>query len=403
MKSRTIIPFTAGTMLLAALVGCSGVEERADAAWPAGASGVGEILLESGLADAELGSPVRVANLTVWPVHGRERVELADVLTLGEAQAQGLVEIRELAADENPVNFIEGLEGGGAQVNRLEIENRGARPVLVCAGTVVQGGKQDRQVGVDTLILAESTATIEAFCVESQRWTAQRDGVATGGLFLAADTMAMKKVRASGQYLADQGEVWSNVAMMNHRASKSAPTSSLSATIDESDEEVKALRGAIESAVREHFARARADGRAVLGFAYAINGEPITLRTFATSDLFERSFPPFLRTMCLESELIQRRDSAEGRDAFERTASAEALHALLRGIAGGEETERETPSGARLRIQSNDWGGRTECLVPVNTAEGSRWVSCTQDWTAAVEFGNEAAEALRSLSALGYS
>src|SRR5439155_384601 len=77
-----------------------------------------------------------------------------------------------------------------ARVNPLVIENPGKLPLLVLAGTVVRGGKQDRQIGADFVIEAGKTVPVDAFCVEHGRWDATRDGVATGGRFKSEKVLA---------------------------------------------------------------------------------------------------------------------------------------------------------------------------------------------------------------------
>ncbi len=41
---------------------------------------------------------------------------------------------------------------GSAQVNQLVLINRGKRPLLLLAGEVVSGGKQDRIIGKDRIV-----------------------------------------------------------------------------------------------------------------------------------------------------------------------------------------------------------------------------------------------------------
>src|SRR5260370_5450920 len=58
----------------------------------------------------------------------------------------------------------------GAQVNSLVLVNNSKRPLILLAGEIVTGGKQDRIIGKDRLVPAGSDA-IEprVFCVERGR------------------------------------------------------------------------------------------------------------------------------------------------------------------------------------------------------------------------------------------
>ena len=117
--------------------------------------------------------------------------------------------------------------GGSAQVGKLAIQNKGQVPVYVLAGTIVKGGKQDRQIGQDFIIGAEETVPIDAFCVEHGRWNGTRDGKSTGGKFEAVKQLAHRDVRVAGQYKKDQSEVWSKVSKVNEANKKHSDSDSL--------------------------------------------------------------------------------------------------------------------------------------------------------------------------------
>src|SRR5205085_7274600 len=62
--------------------------------------------------------------------------------------------------------------GDGAEVNRLVLVNNSKRPLILLAGEIVTGGKQDRVIGKDRLVPAESDPIdLSVFCVEPGRWT----------------------------------------------------------------------------------------------------------------------------------------------------------------------------------------------------------------------------------------
>ena len=144
----------------------------------------------------ELGEPLVIGHLAVWPVFPREEPEdPGHFLTLAEAQETGLAEVRE--ADE-------------ARVDTLILENRSTWPILVCAGTVVKGGKQDRQIGRDFVVEAGNTRSIRAFCVEQRRW-----GGSTNNFVKTMPTMALRSVRVHG-YRNDQSEVWTQTELANN-------------------------------------------------------------------------------------------------------------------------------------------------------------------------------------------
>jgi hypothetical protein len=169
-------------------------------------------------------------------------------------------------------------------VNRLVIENDGDVPIYVLAGTVVKGGKQDRQVAQDFIVGARETTPVEAFCVEAHRWSADRDGVLTGGEFGTVGSLALVKVRTEAQYKGDQGGVWTKVAEVNAAANKNAPTGTLMATLDAP--EIAEKRATIAKTVNAALGALEPQGE-IVGIGYGVDDRVIGLRWFSSHALFE--------------------------------------------------------------------------------------------------------------------
>src|SRR3954469_6741072 len=106
------------------------------------------------LADCRLSGPYTHGNLTVFLVHGPDRMKNREFLTLAEAMEKKLVAVHETS-----------------NVNELAIENTGSIDVYVQSGDIVKGGKQDRTIASDFIAPAHSEKIpIAAFCVEHGRW-----------------------------------------------------------------------------------------------------------------------------------------------------------------------------------------------------------------------------------------
>ena len=326
--------------------------------------------------------PVRAENLTVWPIVSDAPVETGKYLTLAAAQESGLAEVREKG-----------------QVNELVVENKGDRPIFVPAGTIVKGGKQDRQLGQDLVIDGGKTVAIQAFCVEHGRWNGTRDGKRTGDVFEVSTTMASKRVRSQGRYVKDQGGVWEQVAAVNAKTGKAPATGTFLATIDDNDQNAVATRRRMAETVRRHFSRMSQEAH-IVGFAYSVNGEPLALRTFANSSLFADHFEPFLQTMSLEAQVAQDHDRAADRPIYDQIANVDGVLALVRGVGKAPVKTEETSGENREVIQANEWGGHAATVV--ESADGKQ-VTLSEDWTAAAEIAGEAREELRRLRALGYT
>jgi hypothetical protein len=140
----------------------------------------------------------------------------------------------------------------------------------------------------------------------------------------------------------------------------------------------------------------------VVGFAYAVNGEPLGMRTFANSQLLAAHLDTFLKTMSLEAQVAQQRDRTAGKPIFDRPADEAALLRLLQGIAETPLAEQPSQAMNKQRSRANNWGGHSVCLIP-SKEPGPAWIPVTEDWTAATELVGEVKEELLRLRALGYS
>lgn len=218
-----------------------------------------------------LGPSIQVANLEVWPVLAERTDEVDPVLTLAQAQEKNSVVISEL---------------DDAQVGRLAIENRGDTRILACAGTVVTGGRQDRQLGEDIVVDPGTAVSVKVFCVEPGRWTGAGD-------FAGTSLQTSAPVRAAGQYENAQQQVWLDVQVA--QAASIVPGGSYGSV-----RETEKRRRSTVAKVEQHLRSQRGN---VVGYAYAIDGSAAGIRTFAHPALLEPRLQGFVRAMCVEAEL----------------------------------------------------------------------------------------------------
>lgn len=348
-----------------------------------------------------LGEPLTVANLTVWPVFTEKPLDIGEFLTLEEAQAAGIATVRELGGaavqqdarsrgngvaqeDVEPAapqqervaqqldNGVGAQSGQAAEVGRLVVENNGEKPLLICAGTVVKGGNQDRQIGQDVVVAAGESIDVDAFCVEAGRWTNVREGVANDGTFEVAKSMAPAKVRTKGQYLKDQQEVWSEVAVARQVASVQTSLgnglpqgSTLVDALEKVDGEAAQKRLALRDRVAAHL---RALGDAV-GFAYAVNGQPVTVRAFAHSRLLDKHLDAFAETMAIEALGAEETD-------FEPPRAADVV-AMVREINAAAEKMEQTRGANMNGVRLAENGFNSNCYFDL---DGQK-LPLTQDWT----------------------
>jgi len=151
---------------------------------------------------------VTYENITLFPVVAADGADTSMFLTLDEGLASGEVVVTEqgsggLYRSERGAPRPE--LNGRAAVNQLVLINRSKRPLLLLAGELVSGGKQDRIIGKDRIVpVGSEPLPLDVFCVEHGRWS-------SGSRFSAAKTMVHPSVREQAAVAKDQNDVWAAV------------------------------------------------------------------------------------------------------------------------------------------------------------------------------------------------
>jgi hypothetical protein len=277
-------------------------------------------------ADWRIGQPVTYETLTVFPVLSSQDANTDTFETLDAALASGEAVVTEQgdairrSRDGNAQTAP--YVSSGAQVNQLVLINRGKRPLLLLAGEVVSGGKQDRIIAKDRIIpIGAKPLPLDVFCVEHSRWT---NGDAK---FSAARTMVHPTVREKAAIDSDQTQVWAAVrgdtaAAMEQRDTASnlevtpPPISSQQLSrLMASAAPTEGYRSIYQSAalgpsvenfaqeVQKRFERVTSGlkGERVVGVVVAYGGEVAWSDIFASSQLFDAYWPKLLRSYAVEA------------------------------------------------------------------------------------------------------
>jgi hypothetical protein len=309
--------------------------------------------------DWRLLDPITYENLTVFPVVSSTDRDTAAFLTLDEGLAIGEVVVREQGS-EGMARRRDGREGivrpaysTGASVNQLVLINRSKRPLLLLAGELVSGGKQDRIIGKDRLVpVGADPLPLDVFCVEHGRWSA-------GANFTDAKTIVHPSVREQAAVESDQNKVWGAVrggstARPSTRNSQvvtveAAPPvlagTEISRTIandapTESYQKIYESRSVRNSAdnyvaeIQRRFAHATSGlkGERVVGVVVAYGGEVAWSDIFASSDLFHQYWNKLLRSYVVE---------ALARPGYREVASRDDASEFLRNPNGRVQEETE--------------------------------------------------------------
>ena len=340
-----------GTTVLAIVVGLV-VGSQYDAR-------AGEVV---GTADYKVLAPIRHGNLTVFPVVASAAHETGQFLTLDEGLKSGQVEVTEsgnvrgLMRRHPPDGVI--VERpypvrDGAQVNKLVLVNNSKRPLLLLAGEIVTGGKQDRVIGKDRIVPPESDPIdLDVFCVEPGRWVGTSakfaSGAAMGGM---SGVMAAPSVRGSAMADKDQSKVWSQVGrakeQMSVEVSAAAPPAAAPTVIAGLSEttsyakvmqnenvqaKVDSVAGPIEQEYQSTIKQLR--DRQAVGVVVAVNGQVVWADIFASTSLLEKYWPKLVRSYATEAVVTR----AKGAQVSQATAQA-----FLADMHGRHETVDSEP------------------------------------------------------------
>ncbi len=257
-------------------------------------------------------SSIRHGTLTVFPVTASTTHDTQVFLTLDEGLRSGDVVVSESGGIEPLVRPRHGgipsgiRRRGGAEVNRLILVNNSKRPLLLLAGEIVTGGKQDRVIGKDRLVPAESDPVdLSVFCVEPGRWTATKDN------FGSMDSaMAQPAVRSKAMAEKNQEMVWSEVRSAQAAVAERLPAPSAGnveamssyARVMQNDEVKKQVNSVAEPMLHDYQSviKQLRDKNAV-GVVVAVNGEIIWADVFASTSLLEKYWPKLVRSYAAEA------------------------------------------------------------------------------------------------------
>ncbi|MGB2621230.1 MAG: DUF6569 family protein [Candidatus Acidiferrum sp.] len=306
--------------------------------------------------------PVSYENITIFPVVSSSSQDTSEFLTLDEGLSSGEV----IVSEEGATGLARSRDGrviaepermppqeSGASVNQLVLINRSKRPLLLLAGELVSGGKQDRIIGKDRIVpVGAEPLPLDVFCVEHGRWTG------ASAEFGAAKTIVHPSVREQAAVAQDQEEVWDAVrsGTLASRAPESvagtpappppaltprsvesvivteAPTQSY-AEIYEKSRVGASVDDLVEELQRRfHRATAGLKGERVVGVVVAYGGEVAWSDIFASGQLFDDYWSKLLRSYAVE---------ALARPGYRETAAISDAREFLQGLSGKEIVESE--------------------------------------------------------------
>jgi hypothetical protein len=282
-----------------------------------------------------LSGPYRHDNLTVFLIHGKDRLTLTNYLTLPEALAQKKAVVRETQS-----------------VNQLFVENLSpSEQLVVLSGDIVKGGQQDRFARFDLVVPPKSgKVALAVYCVErtAPRWMRRLEGA--DKKFAASPGLVNSNyLRLNARFYTDQGKVWKGVAKIQGKLSMNAGApvqakeseSSLALSL-----EAKKVRAAVDGYVRK--LRPVVEGKKdVIGYAFAINGKVYSADVYGSSALFRKVWPRLLKATAQEAFA----DLDKGKKFA--PVSAATVTAFLKDADRGKVARKEGAAGTRQVIRES--------------------------------------------------
>jgi hypothetical protein len=316
--------------------------------------------MQAGSGSYRVLAPIESGNLVLFPVVRTDgkSLEQTPFITLDEGLKSGEVEVTEAGRAQGLVrprgqNSQHAYRGD--EVNTLVLINHSKRSLLLLAGEIVTGGKQDRIIAKDRIVPADADPIdLSVFCIEPGRWTGSSDAFGAAGKSAAKSFMVQPEVRERAMAEQNQQQVWNSVngaiSQMEVAAAPasagssggfgraaSAPrtlgTSSYAKAMQDTavSEKVDEAAAPVMNAREQVLAKLR-DEHAI-GVVVAVRGQIIWADLFASTDLLSRYWTKLVRSYAAES-------LAEGEN-HAAPSVADAQHFLDEPSSGTENSESE--------------------------------------------------------------
>jgi hypothetical protein len=306
---RLTIGFSAAVVFFCAVVAVE-LSGRVRAAGPSESSDTYRVL-----------APIESGNLLLFPVvraNGKPGPG-TPFLTLDEGLKNGSVEVTEAGKVRGLVRprgngpAVLG-EHFGDQVNTLMLVNNSKQPLLLLAGEIVTGGKQDRVIAKDRIIPAGGDPIdLSVFCIEPGRWVESSPVFGASAKGGGSGFMVQPTVRQQAMVAKDQQQVWNSVrGSIGAVAAAPPPTggpmipappaTSSYAKMMQSEEFRTKVDDAAAPLMKSReaiLAQLRKEG--AVGVVVAVRGDIVWADMFSNSELLSRYWTKLVRSYAAES------------------------------------------------------------------------------------------------------
>jgi hypothetical protein len=255
-----------------------------------------------------------------------------------------------------------------SEVNELAIENRSAsEEVFVQAGDIVKGGQQDRTLAVDLIVPTKSgRIPIDAFCVESGRWT-QRGTESAAEFTTSVNTLPNKDLKLAAKAEASQGRVWREVEIAKDDLSGSVK-SDVAGVASRSSLQLALENGKVQEMSAKYVDKLTSiidEHSDVIGFVFAINNELNSADVYPSNAMFKQFWPRLLKAAAVEAVA----DSSAR--PVNKTLSINAAGDFLIAAEKGRESLNEVTKRTHMVKRESEQGIFFETR---DMAHGGAWI-----------------------------
>lgn len=224
-------------------------------------------------------------NIAVFPLLGLDAGP-APYLTLGEALASHCLTVTEVSQ--------------GGSVPELKVISQSDRPVLLLDGEELIGAKQNRALNTTILLREKAETKIPVSCVEQGLRSYASAEFAASDAVMSRKSRACKarsvaaSLAADAQFTSDQGEVWHEVAALQHSAGVASATGAMQDVFRAHAAELEACITVFAPAVGQ------------TGLFVVVDGEVAGFDLVAHPDAYAKLHPKLLRSYLIDA-LVERK------------------------------------------------------------------------------------------------
>jgi hypothetical protein len=267
--------------------------------------------------------------LTIFLLELDEPEDPTPYTSVQQALAAGVLDVRESQQDN---------------ISALRVRNRGTDAVLMLAGEVLLGGKQNRILRDDVLLSPRSDwVRVPVACVEERRWSRQSRP------FQRRIHMAPLQLRAASQSGRSQDGIWHDIRGYHERFGVESKSRDLAAIRD-----TERVRQALRD-YRRHFGR-HCWRPETVGMVVARRGRIVGADIFCNARVFRQHRDRLLDSYAIDCIAPQPRQKEADRDRHP-IGGEDARHFLRRTLRAAITHKPGHGSGFNLTVSGEDIRG----------------------------------------------